>query len=684
MHRPYLLYLFLFSCMLLFGACGASDNTPPAPPIVDPIQSPTPIATIDVSGTAEFGATVNVSLNGGNAATTIADPYTARWFAKVTLVAGANQLQVTAEDDDGNVSDPTTVDLTQGPLGTVAPFTIALQLAQPSAFVGVPLGFSVIAVDARGNAADQATLEITSTDSSATVSLANRTITFGTPGAPAHTITATLFGGTPDAVSTSVMVFVSAITNQPPAVVITSPANNAVFANDFTVTVTASSPTGLAQIFLQGTGAVDTFQQQLVPLDPVTGKPPLGPITVSFTVPVGNNDIGPATLIAQATDVFGNAMTSLAVTVNIDPAAAISVGNGITITTISGRGSLRRPQGVAVDAANFVYVTNNDSDFPLVVKIDPAGPVLGNQTTFVTAQPGRNGEDIVLQSAGTPAFFISTSGNDRIARVDADGTNLLLGWSANVGRPFGLVVESATSIAALYNDQVVRRFNSTLAGPNTPTSSTMDASNNLGGSWGLEVLNFGCRANQFRCGNGTCIANQLACNTVDNCGDSSDEGNTTCANIGVFRCTAGGVVSTSVVNICSGQAQCSDGSDEAGCSRYVASDAGANDETWSFYDGGNGAPTAFDLLIDASNQFPDSRGIAKSPSGAFVYVASRGGNAIFQVRASDILARTPCVGGCPAVATGFDEAYGLVFANNGDLLVTDRAANLVYRMAGLP
>ena len=677
-------YFFLV-CVVLFAACGTSDTTPPAPPIVDSIQSPTPVTTIDVTGTAEFGSTVNVKLNGGSSATTIADPYTARWFAKVTLTSGTNQLQVTAEDEAGNVSDPTTVEITQGSLGTIAPFTMVLQLAQPSAFVGIPLGFSVIAVDARGNAADQATLAITTTDTTASVSIPNHAITFNTPGTPAQTVTATLFGGTADEVSASVVVFVSAITTLPPTVVITSPTNNVTFSDDFTVIVTASDSAGLAQIFLQGTGAVDTFQQQLVPLDSATGKPPVGPFNAVFTVPVRGGAIGPATLIAQATDTFGNAMTSLAVTVNIDPAGAITVANGVTITTISARGFLRRPQGVAVDAANLVYVTNNDSNFPLVVKIDPAGPVLANQTAFITAQPGRDGEDIVFSGAGTPAFFISTSNTDRIARVDAAGTNLLLGWSADVGAaPFGLVVESATSIAALYDDRIVRRFNSTSAGPNTASSSSMNVSTNLGGSWGLEVLNLGCRANQFRCGNGNCITNNLACNNTDNCGDNTDEGATTCASNGVFKCVAGGVVSTSVGNICSGQAQCADGSDEAGCSRYVASDAGVNDETFAFYDGGNAAPTAFDLQLDAARSFPDARGIAKSPSGAFVYVASRGGNAIFQVRSSDILARTPCVGGCPTVATGFDEAYGLVFANNGDLIVTDRATDLVYRLAGLP
>lgn len=672
---------YLIAYVFLFAACGTSDTTPPAPPIVDPITSPNPNTIIDVTGTAEFSSTVTIR-GGTSVQSAIADPYTARWFAKVTLAPGLNQLAVTAEDRAGNVSDPTLVDVTQGPLGTVAPYTLALQLAQPSAFVGIPLGFSVIAVDARGNPADQSTLAITSTDPGASISLPNRTITFDAAGTPAHTVTATLFSGTADEVSASATLFVSAITNRPPTIAIISPATNLTFGDDFTVTVRASSSSGLAQIYLQATGAVDTFQQQLVPLDS-SNNPPLGPYDAVFTVSVPGDAIGPATLVAQATDIYGNAMTSAAVTVNIDPARRIITGGGVTVSTLSARGLLRRPQGIAVDAS-FVYVTNNNDAFPLVVRIDPMTGPLTNQSTLVTPQPNHDGQDIVYVDGGTPALFVSTTGINRIARVDVAGTNLLLAWSQSISQPFGLAVESSSRIAAIYGDQRVRRFNPTALGPNVAPSSSMDASVNLAGAWGLEVLNVGCQADQFRCGNGNCIANVLACNSVDNCGDNTDEGTTTCAAPATFRCTSGAVASTPVSNICSGQSECADNSDEAGCSRYAVSDAGANDDTWSFYDGGNAVPTAFDLLLNPVTAIADPRGIARSPSGAFVYIASRGSNAIYQISNDDILARTPCAAGCPTVATGFNEAYGLAFANNGDLLVSDRGDNIVYRIAGLP
>ncbi len=104
--------------------------------------------------------------------------------------------------------------------------------------------------------------------------------------------------------------------------------------------------------------------------------------------------------------------------------------------------------------------------------------------------------------------------------------------------------------------------------------------------------------------------------------------------------------------------------------------------SWSFYEGGDGNPTAFDLRLD--NGLHEPRGVARSPSGAFGYIASRNGNAIYQVSAAAILTRTPCIGGCPAVATGFDEAWGMAFDGTGNLLVTDRAANIVYKLSGLP
>lgn len=674
-------------CVLLFACasavvalgCGESDTDPPAAPLVDPIETPTPRPTLRVTGTAEFGSTVRVS--GGTAvAETIADPYTARWIVDVGVTAGTNTLSVTATDAAGNVSPATTVMIMHVPSGT--PEAITLVLSQSAARVGEPVSFSVVALDPFGDPVDQASLAVTTTDPLAMVDVAGRTIQFGTASAPLHTVTATLFGGTPTEVSDSAAILVTSPDDQAPDVAIISPTSGTLApGGELTVIVRASDAGGLAQILLQAFGEADFFEQRLIPRNATTNLPETGPVDATFLVDIPGGALGTVTLVAQAIDTGGNASSSPATTITVDPARNILVGPGVTVTTISGRGQLRRPRGVAVDAAGLVYVTNNDSGFPLVVRIDPAMPPLANQTVFALPQPERNGEDIVFldNAAGTDFFFISTSGSDRIARLDAAGTTLQTTWSADVGpSPRGLIVESPTSIAAIYSDVRVRRFDPSAAGPNVAPTSSMNASANLGDAWGLELLGFGCPAGQFRCGDGSCIPSLFVCNGTPQCpGVATDEASCTGNEL---TCANG--TSTPAINICDGTNDCGDNTDEQDCSSYVATDNGNADEAWSFYGNGNGAETAFDLRV--ASALGDPRGIARSPSGAFVYVANRGDGTIVQVDADEIFSRDPCDAGCPVVAAGFDEVWGLAFDATGRLLVTDHADNLVFRISGLP
>ncbi len=112
---------FVFCLMLV--ACAAEDEAAPAPPWVDAVQSPTSRTTVELRGTAEFGAVVRVS---GSAdptpPETIADPYSATWRLPVTLVprAGAATpvaLEVTATDGAGNASEPAAVVINYAPVG---------------------------------------------------------------------------------------------------------------------------------------------------------------------------------------------------------------------------------------------------------------------------------------------------------------------------------------------------------------------------------------------------------------------------------------------------------------------------------------------------------------------------------------------------------------------------------------
>lgn len=836
----------------LLAACSNEDVDPPVAPIVDTVESPTPAATQVISGTAEFGALVRVT--GANAPVeTIADPYTARWFAQVELSPGDNTLSVVAIDAADNESAATSVTITflepgnpavvliDGPeigraaedvtfsvtvlddfgdeipdatytLSTDAPggsttfsppatlsfcavgattvtaqagtggpmashtidiregaaavidlqldastvvagqdvgyttevqdacgnvtsdvvsvFTnapgaipaagtlsgltragsyivvaevpgssvvdtesllvspdesstvVVLQLVRLSAFVGVPLGYTVTAIDGFGNDVDRATLQITTTDPGATVDAATQTISFATAGTPTHTVTATLFGGTADEVLDAEAVLVTSPDLSPPSATVTSPAPGLVFAPGgvLTVTVQAADDQGLAQVLLQATGADNHFQQQIIPVDDGTGQPQIGPLDVTFVLDVRDGSFGDMVLVAQAIDTTGNTTSSAPVTVQLDPAADIAVGVGLTVSTVSVLGLLDRPTGVAVDAADNVYVANNGFGTAIVVAIDPAGSPVTNQSTFMVRPIGQRAADIVFFDDTTPAdrdgFFVSAAGgNERIYRIDAAGVVQETNWSQDVGRePRGLVVDGPTTVAAIYDDELIRRFDATAAGTDNAPISTMDVNNLLNDVWGLELVQSGCPFDQFQCASGACIDNTDVCDGGDDCGDGSDEAS--CAGA-MYACANANTVSPS--SICDGADDCGDSSDEATCQRYAVTDNGDSDEVWAFYDDGDGSQVNAEILVGDSTD--DPRDIAVSPGGRYAYVASVQGNAIIQL---DLALGMECVGSCPVVASGFDEAWGLVFDSSGDLIVTDRADEVVFRIQGLP
>lgn len=95
---------------LFVAACGGDDTPPPAP-IIDPVASPTAATKILITGTAEFGATIEIT---GAAAVEpaeiVANPFTAEFRAYVTLNENTvNTLTFVAIDAAGNRSEPATV-----------------------------------------------------------------------------------------------------------------------------------------------------------------------------------------------------------------------------------------------------------------------------------------------------------------------------------------------------------------------------------------------------------------------------------------------------------------------------------------------------------------------------------------------------------------------------------------------
>lgn len=100
--------------VLTVVACG-KDALPPPAPSVDPIASPTSLAEITVTGTAQYGAKIAISGAAAVApAQIVADSFTARFQAVVTLAHNAtNTLVFTATDGAGRTSAPTTVVVNQ-------------------------------------------------------------------------------------------------------------------------------------------------------------------------------------------------------------------------------------------------------------------------------------------------------------------------------------------------------------------------------------------------------------------------------------------------------------------------------------------------------------------------------------------------------------------------------------------
>ncbi|XP_061540534.1 suppressor of tumorigenicity 14 protein-like isoform X3 [Phycodurus eques] len=73
---------------------------------------------------------------------------------------------------------------------------------------------------------------------------------------------------------------------------------------------------------------------------------------------------------------------------------------------------------------------------------------------------------------------------------------------------------------------------------------------------------------RFRCTNDLCVDSRVRCDSVDDCGDASDEDDCgTCAP-NVFRCRNGRCVLWTMV--CNGKDDCADGSDEFKCEKSVA------------------------------------------------------------------------------------------------------------------
>jgi hypothetical protein len=123
MHAIKVRLVSILVLVLVVASCSEKDTTPPPKPSLDPVVSPTAAGTITLTGSAEYGSTVDIT--GGVApVTTKADGFSAQFRADVQLVAAPSvtaspatiRLSVTATDDAGNKSEPTIVEVAYTPL----------------------------------------------------------------------------------------------------------------------------------------------------------------------------------------------------------------------------------------------------------------------------------------------------------------------------------------------------------------------------------------------------------------------------------------------------------------------------------------------------------------------------------------------------------------------------------------
>ena len=109
----------------------------------------------------------------------------------------------------------------------------------------------------------------------------------------------------------------------------------------------------------------------------------------------------------------------------------VSVG-GATSTVLPITG-LNSPGGLAVDGANTVYVTNQSAD--VVTSYNLSSQVQGTVRTTPLNDPGGLAVD------GTGALYISDNGNNRIIKIDNQGTETVV--ASGLNSPQGIAVDAS-------------------------------------------------------------------------------------------------------------------------------------------------------------------------------------------------------------------------------------------------
>lgn len=353
---------------------------------------------------------------------------------------------------------------------------VVLSMTAHSGFVGVPIGYAVTAVDGYGNPVQTPPVITVPTDLGAVIDPITSTIVFSIAGT--HTITATV--GT---ASDSDYVVVTDPDLDPPDVTITDPPTGTIYAPGDTVTVTVSATDGhgLSRINLTASGAGDQFHSRLVPVDPVTLAAPTAYVATFLVHLPGGGYVADISLVAQAVDTTGNLSNSAEVVIHVDPAADLVLPGGFTAETVSYRDWLDNPRGMALDGLGWIYVANEGP--ASVVQINPLNGVQAAFTPEIVG--GVRPEDVVYYPSDN-VFFLTArrNGTDRIYRIDSAGVAFSFTQQIGPG-PRGIIIDGGTSILAMWDDGIARRYDPAAA-PFSGPIFVMDANWLLNGNaWGI-------------------------------------------------------------------------------------------------------------------------------------------------------------------------------------------------------
>lgn len=674
-------FAILVALTALVGACGEEDDSPPAPPIVDPISAPASDSTVTVSGTAEFSATVRLTV-GSSTVETVADPYTARWFADVTITAADDSVTVVAIDAAGNESEPTVADIDRA----CVPAMVDLSLDSNAVTAGTDVGYTATVEDSCGQASDAVVSVYTNAPGAV---VAGGTIT-GLARSGTYTVVAEVPGTgvvdtemlvvDPDA-STAVLVLrlaqSTAYVGVPLAfdAIVVDGFGNPVDASSLVVTTTDDAACGGSCVdmstrtitFASVGGPSHTVTATLFPGEQnqvadseavLVTNPDLAAPQVAITAPANGLEVRPGSIITvtvEASDAHGLVEVAFqasgaeeqydSVLIPVDaqgaPQTAVTVDFNLDVGG-------NRVGNIALVAQATDASGNVSTSAQVVIRAEPAlniNVASGFSIETVTGNGLINGPRGVAIDAAGDIYVANNGGGSAVVRVDpATGAQTSFVPEIASAGPEDILYDpgaGAYFLSARGIDRVYRIDSAGIA----DTFATVGA-RPAGMSFDpvtseLVVLHDDRRLRRF-----------------DPDAAALPTGPT-------FTMDAGGILDRGW-----GLAALGAG--------FVAVDTG-NDRVWSFEaPAASGDPVVNQSFLAGSPPLDVARDVVVAASGR-AYVANEGDGRLIEIDLPS------CTGvPCPTrtIATGFDTIWGLELDAAGGLVITDEGDDLVFRMTG--